>query len=356
MRGIIVVLLSIGFLTLLAADVHSQCYTGPCDSLLQADTSGSGYGIVVLLPDSTFDIQNQKNIDEYCAGFRYEYASDSSHVYWAFSEFLINRRKMYLSNWCANRVLNFDSAAHVPVATWTPIELNNRSTTRTVSITGGDTLQFFREMWLATLGSSATAYNYYQNAHALSYSVELVDSATGRRVMLLDTTGYSVTTASRKPCIYSWYPMFARVRVVVQSSIGAFKGYVRINTYAAGANPDPWVRVDNFRPFLSHKWLAKPSILEYNNNVEQNLDCSTTISCDVSCLGIAGPPRISITQQSPLTSSSVALYTLYGSEIWSSTLPMTSNPISVSVPQSGLYIVVCRSGSAVVCTSKVFVP
>ncbi len=358
-RGNLFTLEITAILLVSAVCVHTssaQCNMGICDSLLQAMTTSAGYGLARILSDSSLDTANLINVDDQCAHFRFEYVSDSSHVYWQFSEFLLNRKKIFLANWCPNRILNFDFVNRMAVANWPADVLSNRSTTRTISVSAGDTLQFFRNMFLSRVAQSGNVYNYYKNDATLSYSVELVDSSSGSRIVLFDTACYSTTTPSRKPCIFSWFPMYSRVRTIVPSGISKVRAFVRINTFAFGLNPDPWVRKDLYGPYMSNYSLNKPSVAAYNTKVLNNIDCSGQAFCEVNGTGLPGPPRISVLHTVPTTLDNVTVFTVYGTQVWSSSAPFSINPTNVNVPNPGLYILIGKSGPVVVCTEKVFVP
>ncbi len=90
----------------------TETLTAQCDSLLQTATQDSGY--VMKSRTETGDTVTT-SVDEFSPKFLFAYQADSSYSQRALSEFLINRRKLFLSNWCFNRVLNDDSASSGPV-------------------------------------------------------------------------------------------------------------------------------------------------------------------------------------------------------------------------------------------------
>lgn len=324
---------------------HSQC-----DSLLQVATSDSGYVVV-----SSADTNTQISADEFGPEFHFGYVSDSSHSQWRFKEFLLNKHKLYLMNWCHKRLTNWDAINDSPQEDWDPAELRARSTTRVFPVEGGDTLQFYRTLsWVDRLTGNLS-YNRYVNPNGLAYSVELVDTNGLTRIMLLDTFNIGPTTGSKKPCIYSWYPSAARIRQVVPVSADSTDAIIRINTWANGAGPAPFYRHDKYGRMMSYYDLTHSYWRDYMDSVEANIDCSSSPSCDISAIGTSGPSGVSVSAIWPSSLSSVEIRDVYGTLIWSSILPFGSNPTFVPC-SSGLRIVIGSSLGQAVCTKKVYVP
>lgn len=331
-----------------------QC-TGDCDSLIQAASAMPGLELAIPDGDTVLSVDSSIRITSIGPSMRYEYESDSSHIVLRFSEIQLNRHQLYFSNWCNNQVINFDSYNEVPVENWTPAQLNARSLTKTFPVSYGDTLSFFKESWFFTLNTNGPAFKYYKNDHQLAYSVELVDSTTGLRIALLDTTYLAQTTSSRKPCMYSWYPMYSRVKYVVPfEGLQNTRVFIRFNTYATGSNPKPWVRTDGMVSNLSAKTLAHPEVKGYCDSVEANLDCTWSPSCDILARQSGGPTGITIESQWPTSITHVVVYTLNGDVVWQGAVPLSPNPYTVQAGY-GLYIVIGYSNGDVVCTRKVVV-
>lgn len=309
-----------------------------------------------VIDSNTLDTNNLRPAGTFAPSFRYEYQSDSSHVYWYFSEFSLNKHKLFLANWCAPRIINFDKSNQQLVQDWTPQEMNTRSTTRVFPVSSGDTLGLYRELWFRKFGTSPPVYDYYKCSEVLSYSVELVDSASGSRIAMLDTTRFDTTRSSRKPCIESWYPMFSEVRYVVPDGYSLQPVFLRINTYVVGSNADIMIRVDQHGQMKSSTSLASSGVQQYCQQVQSNLDCNSSGSCDVSVTASSSPPTLSITAAATSTANSVEVYSISGTKIWSGPIPQPSNPFSEYVPGSSLYLVIARSFSNIVCTNKIIVP
>lgn len=312
--------------------------------------------VVGVVNDSTMDTSNARPSSMFAPAFRYEYQSDSMHVYWYFSEFNVNKRKLFLSNWCTPRIINYNKTTKQMYQEWTPQQMNNRSTTRIFPVNTGDTIGFYRELWLRRFGVSLPVYDYYKCSEVLSYSVELVDSASGARIALMDTTQFDTTRTSRKPCIASWYPMYSRVRYVVPEGYASHPVFLRINTYVVGVHPQVMIRVDEHGQMRSTSFLSNPLVQQYCQNVQSNLDCTADNACELTVASNTSPPTITVTLSSAPTATNISVYSVAGATVWSGAVPLPSNLFTVSVPTSGLYLVIARSASNVVCTRKVIVP
>ncbi len=336
-------------LSMPAFDLYAQC-----DSLLQAISSDSGFawGSVRTDGDTTFWPPEQ-----FAPYFTFSYQADSSYSSWFYSEFLLNRKRLYLSNWCFKRVVNYDAETDNPRADWTPSEMRSRSTTRTFPVIGNDTLQFFRSLSWIDRYSSALSFSRYVNNNVIGYSVELVDSGNGTRMLLLDSFAIGTTTDNGKPCIYSWYPMGARVRSVVPSTVeDTTFAYIRINTWAVGADPYPFIREDGIQKMLSGYYLGSSQFTAYSDSVEANSYCGGggAGSCDVVAIPTSSPSGILISSPIPSSLTSIEVRNIDGSLIWSSSVPLASSPSTVYL-LPGLKIVLGISNSTVICTRKVLV-
>lgn len=343
--------LALSFYSLLFAAITGY---GQCDSLLQAITSDSGYAWVSMRTDgdTTFDPPEQ-----FAPYFTFSYEADSSFSTWFFSEFLLNRKQLYLSNWCFKRVVNYDTATDSPKADWTASEMRNRSTTRTFPVIGNDTLQFFRGLSWIDRYSSALSFNRYVNNSGIGYSVELVDSGSGMRLLLLDSFAIGTTSDDKKPCINSWYPMGARVRCVVPSTVGdTTSAYIRINTWAFGAAPYPFIREEGIRKMLSGYKLSSSQFTAYSDSVEANIHCGGggAGSCDLEVIPTSSPSGILISNVVPSSITNIEVRNTDGSLIWWSSVPLASNPIAVTL-SPGLKIVLGMSNSTVICTRKILI-
>lgn len=331
--------------------IHAQC-TG-CDSLVQAVGDSSMFVSTYNAADYSLDTSIRLVPSSFCPSYSYEYETDSTHTFWAFSEFLKNGRKLFLLNWCRDSIRNYDQTGDSAVATWTQEQMNARSLTKTFTVGSGDTVGFYRFQWFAQRGVSGASFYYYKNPSVLSYSVVLVDSTTGSRIATLDTAEWGATTNSRKPCFYSWYPMYARVRYTLPAGYTNTPVFLQVNTYAVGSTAQPFVRQDRMYSFYSTTYLTNPSITAYCDSVEANITCGPGPACGLTATPQINPTSISISVPTPTTIASVWVYDVFGNQHWQGGVPLSSNPSVVSLT-SGLYVVVAYNSTGnVLCTQKV---
>lgn len=347
--GVIIFTLATSLSWLVPIKVAAQC-----DSLLQAMTSDSGYVWASTRIDGDTTFVPPEQFSPY---FTFSYEADSSYSEWSFSEFLINRRHVYLSNWCHSRVINYDSATDSPIQQWSPEELRNKSTTRVFPVIGNDTIQFFRRLSWIDRYTSGLSFSRYVNNNGIAYSVELVNSSNGSRICLLDSFLISTTTSSKKPCIYSWYPMGARVRSIVPSTLqDTTNAYIRINTWTNGANPYSFIRQDGMRKMMSAFHLNNSQFTAYSDSVEVNIHCDGGGggSCALTVSSLSNPSSLLVSADNPSNLTNVEVRSIDGALVWSSALPLVSNPAQVSV-SPGLLIVLGIANNVVICTKKVLV-
>jgi len=328
--------------------VHAQC-----DSTLQAVTTAGGYSMKSITTEGdtlTYPVET------WSAKFIFTYESDSSYNNWSFYEFLINRRKLFLSNWCNQRVINYNESTQQAEEDWTPEALRSNSTTKIFPVHAGDTLQFYRELFWIDRVTMQRSFDMYKNSETISYSVELVNAETGNRILQIDTFSIEANQQRGKVGIYSWYPMASRIRCIVPPCEGLSTAFIRINTYAAGPNRQPFVRKDQYSPMMSDKHLASLWYLGYNDSVEVNNKNSHQASCEISVSETTTPGTIKVGYNWPSTTvHNITIYTVGGAVVWSAPLPLPSNPLPVVVPP-GLLIVVGSSNGLAVCTRKAYVP
>lgn len=337
--------------------VVSHVTHAQCDSLSQAMLYSDSLTITAPMnPDGSLDMANAlpNAAAAMTAFYLFEYSTDSAHVKMEFSEFMSNGRKLFLDNWCKDRVVNWDYTNNVAAMNWTESDMRANSKTREFDVIAGDTLQFFRTIWWEDRLQNGVSYDRYVNPNPLSYCVELYDATTGARIAKMDTMLLSPTTPTRQPCIYSWYPMLSRVRMVVPGSVTtSTPARIRIGIHTYPLNTQPVVRLDYFDFARSQFILSNATWLAYNTNVEANLGCPVS-SCDVMAAGLSGPSRISLVVASPTSLDYIGIYSPNGQQVWGTAFPV-ANPVQINL-SPGLYIVVGIDGGQAVCTRKVVVP
>ncbi len=325
-----------------------------CDSTLQAVSADSGYAVWHNDGDGNPDSTDLCSPDSWGPKFIFAYQADSSLTIWTFSEFLSNRRKLFLQDWCHGRTINYIDSSKTVYQEWTPLELNNRSITKPFPLSASDTLQFFRTLsWIDRL-TQEVSFNRYLNSHALAYSVELVNATSGDRIALLDTFRISSTTSSKKPCIYSWYPMISRVTFVANSEQETTTVFIRIKVRAFGEGSLPFTRVDKYGKMSSPSKLTDSYWLRYADSVESNIQCTENNTCNLTVASLTSPSGLSISHAWPTDITGVSVYTLFGNVVWSSSVPFSTTPQVVYL-NPGLYIIVGSTSTGTQCTRKVIV-
>ncbi len=327
-----------------------------CDSLAQAVEDTSGYIMAPMLTDSTIDSSAALPLNALVPRYSFDYGGDSVHVKLDFSEFLLNRKKLYLDYWCRDRVVTINPVTNEPTWEWSDSVLRARSRTRVFDVVAGDTIQFFRFVYWADRLLDQITYVRYINPSPLSYSIRLHEASNGNPILLLDTMYFAPTTVSKRPCIFSWFPLTSRVRTIVPSAImDTTEVYVSVQLFTQPNNPFPIVRSDKLDIGMSPQILSNIQWMAYSDSVQANLDCTGAPDCDVSAYDLSNPPRIQVTLTTPSALTSISIVTIHGIEVWSGALPLASNPYHMNI-SPGLYIVVGKENGIVQCTRKVYVP
>ncbi len=339
--------LALVMLILLHVDGKSQC-----DSLLQAASSAGGFRVAYLAQNGVDTLY--QSADEWAPKYAFNYEADSSYSTWMFGEFLLNRRKLMLGEWCMKRVVNYDSGTTVAVANWTAAEMRQRSVTRPFLAYSGDTLQFYRTISWLDKATMALSYDFYVNQNGISYSVELVSSASGSRIALLDTCSFATTTATRKPSLYSWYPMASRVRYVLPITFDSTNVFIRVNTWTSGASPHPFTRYDGLGPMRSAIELSSSQWRSYSDSVQANIVQAGSVTCSITVGTTSNPLGMLVGHGQVSGLDRLSVVDIYGATHWTSACPLLTNPTHVALGQ-GLYIVVGNSGGQVICTKSIII-
>lgn len=343
---------SICCLCFVLLSVSVQCQ---CDSLSQAITDSTGF-LAPLDAEGNIDSANSESVAWLTPSYAFYYASDSSKIRFEFSEFSVNSRKLFLDFWCRDRVINWDDSLNVPYEEWSAQQFRDRSKTRPFRVIAGDTLQFYRVYWWIDRLLNDVSYNRIFLPSTISFSVELVESSTQNRLLLLDTAEFKSSEYLTAPCIQSWYPPLSRVRAYIPSSVSdSVWVFVRINFYDHGLTPNPFVRIDRFDFMQSQSQLSSSDWTEYNDSVSKYISCTDLLSCDIVYTLISSPAgiEVSVPQSSQLTQ--LLLFSVYGTLLWAHSVPLPSTPTFISLT-SGLYIIVGEGNHGPSCTKKLLIP
>lgn len=350
MLSLTMVIISMATFVLLGVDLLSQpCSSCPCDTTKQHMSVPNKFTTRVLRPRT--DGQPADIVENrYVPTYFFEFQSDSCDLNLAFAEFTLNRRLIALHAHCMDQHWNWNSTSQQYVGSFSEVQLGQISRTRWFDASSSDTIGFHRRWLLKSHIGGDILTSYWHCPSSLSYCVELIDSASNSRLMLLDSFTIASTTPSRKPSFYSMYPLDSRVRQVLPSFIGnQRKVAMRVNVFSTPSQSEHWTRSDirTYAPSLvGAKWYGGTwKRVSLNNASGQNGSCApfaVPISggCTVSPFNIQG-------------ASTVAFTMVNGMEVASISLPTTQvyQPLG-----SGSYIVAVKSSSGMVlCTNLIYV-
>lgn len=318
-----------------------------CDSLEQ-----------LFMTDRSFRVVNAAGVHppgSFVSSFDFEHQTDSTSFFFDVSEFRMNSRWVMLDNWCMEKVWNWSDYLNADTAEVTNAMLSSLSRTRTISISAGDTLSMFRRISWMDRAISNYGYKKLINPDAISMWVEVVDASTGARIELLDSTHFSSTTTSGRPCFQTQHPLYSRLVYVAPAGFPTADVFVRVNVSSAGSVNKRWTRWDNVVQAASNILLNYEGIRAYCDTVESANDCSpTTTSCTFTASTHSSPRRIRATlaTASPITAFDV--YSSTGQLIQSASVVSGTTNYDINV-DPGLYYVVARVGSGVSCTRNIVV-
>lgn len=315
--------------------------------------------IAPLDASGNIDSSKRASFEQTSAFYDFQYCSDSSKLSFSFGEFAINGRKITLSDWCYNRLVNWDEQKRDARFEWSPEELRSRSRSSIFPLSSGDTIQFYRTWWITDGGTTDITSSRYVNDNLVSYSVELVDHATNTRVAVLDSVDFGLSTEDRRPWIDTWYPPISRVIYTAGGSRQkSNQAYIRVNMYDKSARPRPFVRVDRFDFATSDRELQNAQWLSYNESTmagRYNAASSSITSCWLRVQSVASARGVSIANQSAMPSFTIQIVDVQGHVVWKSeTLPANTDVVAPTGP--GLFIVSARSGQDATCSQTVVVP
>lgn len=323
---------------------------GQCDSLHQVQMERDTFYSVI--DDSTVDYGNVVYGNVIVPYYNFDYQQDSCRTKFRIGEFALNSNWIHLY-WCDQKVYNFDEQGDSARWDYTNAQLSAISRTRTFSVSSGDTLGFFREMFWFDNATNSYNPSRIDSDDELYFSVELVNASNGARVMLLDTLSLA-SSSGTTPCIFMWRPVVARIGFIVPGSVGTINAYIRVNVSSNGVSGSRFMRYDDMTIVKSSEHLSDADWKTYVANVASANNCSQ--SCTYSPSGFASPKRIQVAVNGGQTAvDQIDVIDLSGNLMNSTALP-TSSPYSVSIVQTGLYIVVGYKNGSFVCSKLVYVP
>ncbi len=167
-----------------------------------------------------------------CATYDFIMRNDSaSRTIYTITGFKRNGYRLPLHHWKSWRTISMDAE-----------ELSSESRTDDVTLIAGDTLSFYRELLWEDRRAAASDSAPLPANDTLSYSVELVRSSDGSRMVLLDSLGAIPCTHSAGPGVYGDRPIMALVRFGVPLRYSATIAYLRVNVYRTGRGGGKFMR------------------------------------------------------------------------------------------------------------------
>jgi hypothetical protein len=170
-----------------------------------------------------------------CFKFRIKY--DSAGVSYYVDNLRLNRKPVLSENSEIRqtmrtqpcRVQGGDTLQFYRSVSWENVELFKRSAWPTREASAKMSALDRQDLQMRYAFQSATCYQAY---HELAWSVELVSSTTGKRLLLIDSIKFDAQPSPGSPSIQLQAPPTAQIRYVVPASLPQQQAFVRIVPYA----------------------------------------------------------------------------------------------------------------------------
>ena len=204
------------------------------------------------------DVNGKYNVkpDKVFASYNFLKFYDSCDVGYQFSELQINSKKIKLQNWCMEKVRR---------------EFNNDSLRNAMSRTysflarPGDTISFFRIFsWYNTIKQNRV----YSSSGNISFSVELIDATSGKRLALLDSVFVrKQTVPTVSPIISSMFPMVFKPKYIIPNGVNESNCYIRVSGYQGEGSEYYIYRKDEMTIDISTTFLNDPDLIQFSKGV-----------------------------------------------------------------------------------------
>ena len=155
------------------------------------------------------------------AAYMYEMNYDSTKILYTITELRINSSRLFLKDW--SYLTSRDE--------WDTPRLNDSSGTTFFIIHTGDTLSAYREFEWYSQKEGAHRPDNYAAADTLGYSIELIDSATGARLALLDSLGIMRRDTPGYPSIHGSHPLFALIPYIVPPALNGRRVAIHVQVH-----------------------------------------------------------------------------------------------------------------------------
>lgn len=334
---------------------QTGCGTCECDSLHQLPYVPGQWARIIYTPKDTgtYSISDMHDPRKYTPIFLFEYQSDSGDVRIHFGDVRKNGSFVPLHGWCHGKAWNWDTATKAFIDEVSDAQLRERSRTRWIHVSAGDTIQVYR---LLQLRDHATPrkllWDRWRASDDVAFSIELIDSTTGSRMALIDTFYLEKSSVNGRPAFFSWYPTGAVIQYRVPNGTpsGATVA-VRMQVFSLNGTGERYTRSDimKFDPVaILANYAGVWKILNDNNPNGSYGTCPTFATVSAGSLHLSSLELSNVAM--------VAIVTPYGHQVAQFTAAQLQSNPTVSLA-AGPYIVAARNGNgATVCTRYVYVP
>jgi len=337
------------------AAAQTGCGTCACDSLYQLPYVPGQWARIIYTPKDTgsYSISDMRDPKKYTPIFLFEYQSDSGDVRIHFGDVKKNGSFVPLHGWCHGKAWNWDTKTKAFVDEVSDNELRESSRTHWMHVNAGDTIQVYR---LLQLRDHATPrkllWNRWRASDDVAFSIELIDSAEGSRIALIDTFYLEKSSANGRPAFFSWYPTGAVVKYRIPNGTPSGTAVaVRIQVFSLNGTGERYTRSDimKFDPVaILANYAGIWKILNDNNPNGSFGTCPSFATVTTGTIQLSSPDLSNV--------ASVAIVTPYGHQVAQFTAAQLQSNPSTSLA-AGPYIVAARTGSgAILCTRYVYVP
>ncbi len=338
-----------------SAKAQTGCGTCECDSLHQLPYVPGQWARIIYTPKDTgtYSISDMRDPKLYLPVFYFEYQSDSGDVRIQFTDVRKNGKHIPLHGWCYDKAWNWDDSAKEFIDEVSDAQLGERSRSRWIPVSVGDTLQVYRDVLLFdhTLRKKLL-WDRWKAADDIAFSIEVVDSASDSRVALIDTFFVFKSSSNGRPAFASWYPVAAVVKYVVPYGTPTdTKLALRIRVFALNGEGERFTRSDIMKydpAIMMQAYTGVWKVMSENNPLGQSGSCPPFTTTSTGTLYLSAP--------SVLNAASVAVLTPYGQQLALFSMPQLSSNPSVALSSAPYIVAVRNSQGLVMCTELVYVP
>lgn len=346
---LMILLYAVSLLPLFVIAGYSQCNQVP------------NFDVGPVRPDGTLIDSLAIPPEEIYASYGFEMSYDSSFTLYRVSDVELNGARVKLATWCPGKNLEGLSSA----------DLSDSSTTTDFTVSTGDSITFYRELsWIQKTDSGLVqSLSYYRALDTLDYVVELVDSATGNRLVMLDSLGVLRNVSGTTPSVYGNRLIMAAVDYIVPPSLNGKTVFLRVLLYSRGEGDYYFNRTDRWGIGLKRR-LAHPfyqAVAHYIDSVIAKRGGGQFRFGEGAAkdqlrvfAGQSGRAYDIEFEASPDGGTGLIVYDANGRQVFVPML-LPGSPVdlqqrvSVNFTSSGIFFIVLVKGSEVVEVEKIFV-